>query len=371
MAGAKREDLQSDGWSRWYLVTESGLPRIKRYRRQGGAVKWQRYPASKYKTMSISEVETLLNQLNASFEVDRAAAESRYNFHHTYVNSTALERFERHVRKNSRIEDEHGPATVNLLNQHVFEFFIVQKNIPDPSRWHRVETEWGKWLQAKELSAGTIKRIVNTANRFAKFLVDKVYPTMDTPRKLEPVGRVVLSDMLKKSDDKSKYIKPETFDKICKWTAANRPDVLPNIILCYQFGLRISETQGLTKNKLLKNSLLIDEQGDYVLNGEIVRKTVKTDSRRVPYWKINAKETWKMIQQIEVMHPDTLIKRVNKCLKKFGHTSHDFRRTFITDALRNHHWKDVQKAVGHTDVRTTLGYDQDDRNLSDELADLE
>ena len=194
---------------------------------------------------------------------------------------------------------------------------------------------------------------------------------MDTPRKLEPIGRIVLADMGKSDESKTKFIKEETFQRICDWTRDHRPDVLPNMMLCYHLGLRISETQGLTRLKLRKDSVLVDEQGDHLEDGKIVRTSVKTDARRVPYWNLSAKEVWEYVQQIQPMHPDTLIKRVNACMAKFGHSSHDFRRTFITNSLRTKHWKDVQKAVGHTDVRTTMSYDQDDRNLDDDLADLD
>ena len=57
------------------------------------------------------------------------------------------------------------------------------------------------------------------------------------------------------------------------------------------------------------------------------------------------------------MHPDTLIQKINELLRAFGHSSHDFRRSFVTRSLSKYHWKEVKNAMGHEDIETTLGYD--------------
>lgn len=57
--------------------------------------------------------------------------------------------------------------------------------------------------------------------------------------------------------------------------------------------------------------------------------------------------------------------------KKIGaiYESHDFRRTFITKALRLYAPIDIQKAVGHASLSTTMGYAMDDRNHDSETFD--
>lgn len=80
----------------------------------------------------------------------------------------------------------------------------------------------------------------------------------------------------------SKYVILADYTKIIKLAEINCPEISPNIILSYNFSLRISETLGLTKSKFLKDSLLVDEQGDKIENGEIIRKATKTNERRVP-----------------------------------------------------------------------------------------
>lgn len=364
----------NEKWSRWYLVREQGAPKIKRSRQVNGKTTWQRYPAAKYKKLPGQEIEALVRRLNTTYEIERRLAEERYNFDHAYINKNSLELFETHLKKNA--EDRgHVGTTMTRLKVYVFDYFVNKCQLPDPSRWHLKEDSWGTWLLNKDLSPTVIRKIVATANRFTQFLVDRVYPEMQAARILEPVGANVLREMsaklVKEKSRKTKYIKEAVFNQILEKAAQEDPEILPNIKLCYSFGLRISETLGLSREKLLKESLLVDEQGDGVVNGKQTKRSTKSFSRRVPYWNMSAKEAWQLIQAIKPMHHNTLIKRVNWLLADFGHTSHDFRRTFITNSFRKAHWKDVMKAAGHRDVRTTFLYDQDDRGLSEELADLD
>jgi integrase len=374
MGVLKLSVVDSNSWSKWYLVRDGGKPKIRRYKRVDGKTVWDRYPSQNYAGFDNEQIESLMRRLNASFEIDRKAAVERYVFDHTYVNPISLAKFEAHLRKH--ITEEEGVLRVlQRLNDYVFEFFILQCKLPDPSRWHLKEDEWGEFLLSLDLSASTIRFIIATANRFNRFLVQKMYADMATPRKLDPIGPNLLNEISEKkaksSSHKTKLISDIVFGKIIETAKRKHPEVIPNIMLCKAFGFRISETLGLGKEKLLKDSVVVNEQGFRVLNGEIVRKTVKTFPRRVPYWNMTAKEAWGWVQQIQPMHPKTLMDKVNQCLAPYGHTSHDFRRTFITNSFRKAHWKDVMKAAGHVDVRTTMGYDQDDRNLSEELADLD
>ncbi|PWU20751.1 MAG: hypothetical protein C5B49_03775 [Bdellovibrio sp.] len=207
-----------------------------------------------------------------------------------------------------------------------------------------------------------------------------MYPEMTTPRKLEPFGRADYKAIDKqRGNERTKFIKPDVWDKILETVKNEKkgdPEIVPNLLLCYSFGFRINETLGLTKDKFFADFVLVDEQGGNVVdNGgdrELTRVEVKTTERQVPYWNMTAKEAWALVKQIKVMHPHTLTKRVNEVLGGFGHKSHDLRRTFITNAFRSgKHWKDVQRAAGHKDVRTTMAYDQDDRGFRHKKADLD
>lgn len=362
-------------WSRWYLVQEGGHPSIKRSRKLNGKTTWNRYPAKHYKHMNPEELTALLRRLNATFETEKKLAEERYNFDHAYVNIKSLTAFEKYLKKQTTV-DASVDHPMSMLQRYSLEYFIIKQGIPDPAKWHLKEDDWGEWLLEHDLSVSLLKRIVSTTNRFTKFLNQKIYPEMPNARKLEPIGRAKYAEInyhrkKKGDDDESKYIPPETYKKIVKAFEEEAPEVLPNVKLCKAFGLRISESLGFDKQKFLKDAVLVDEQGKGVKGGQIVRKKVKTNERRVPYWNMTAIDAWALVKQIVPMHPNTLTKKVNKVLAKFGHSSHDFRRTFITEAHRSHHWKDVQRAAGHTTHQMTMKYDQDDRNLSPLLADLD
>jgi integrase len=69
------------------------------------------------------------------------------------------------------------------------------------------------------------------------------------------------------------------------------------------------------------------------------------------------------------MHPDTFYEKWCTYISSLNlsYDLHDLRRTFITKALRLHHPRDVQMAVGHVSLTTTMGYAQDDRDTSDEV----
>lgn len=50
----------------------------------------------------------------------------------------------------------------------------------------------------------------------------------------------------------------------------------------------------------------------------------------------------------------------------FKFTFHDLRRSFIANAARVHHIRDVQLAAGHKELNTTMIYLRDDRELDNE-----
>ena len=367
-------------YSQWYLLSEKGFEHgaIKRYIKLGGKTKWERYPLKNYKSLTKAETLALIRRLNATHQARREEAEARYVFNHAYINTRSLDKFEAFL--STRANDSgHVSNTMNMLRLYCFEFFIVEKKLPDPNLWYKEEAAWGNWLLRKKLSVSTLKRVVSLANALMTFLARRVYPEMPNPRELEPIGRNKLKKrkLSEPEHKREKYISAQKWEEILSWFKVNQPSLVPNIILCKVFGLRINEVYGLTRGKLFKQHLLVDEQGDLVTGNiastkKVTRRPVKTlDVRKVPYWNITAREAWEHIQALEPMSPFTADRKINKGLSLFGHKSHDLRRTFITDMRRLHDLKDVQLTAGHKDPKTTLGYDQDDRELSNQLADLD
>jgi integrase len=364
-------------WSKWYLLNDRSNANgfvIKRYRKKpNGKTAWESLPRGEYKNLDASGVEALLRRKNASLEIERLEAESRYNFDHAYINVRAKERFAAYIQ--SRANDQnHVTTMLGYLDQHVFQFFVLIKKQPDPRTWHKYEQDWGAWLVSKQkLSASTIKQVVQVCNRFTKFLSTRIYPEKLAVVALEPLGRKKLVAMKESSEEhhRYKFISHKRFEEICQALALQNCQVLPAIILAYHFGLRISETYGLDQKSFYAEHLLVSRQLKSFTDSKIRLGPLKTlDHRKVPYWFMTPQRAYQKVKALKPMGPYTLNKAVNEALEPFGHMSHDLRRSFITRALRLYHHRDVQMAVGHRDIRTTLFYAQDDRSFANKQLSL-
>jgi integrase len=361
----------SETWSKWYKVQSSVGVMIRRYKRVNGKTLWQRLPAKQYKNKSEQELDSLLNQLNASHATTQRLRDEHFNYKLAYINEKSINKFEEFLltQANSR---HHVQALLSYLDTYGFKYFIQTKQINDPAQWYLAESNWGQWLIAQGLAANTIKQIVAVVNRYLEFIQRKVYTDMPAVRRLEPIGRNKLKRMQLDTGKKTAFITDATWQKIVDWFKRNDPEALPNVLLAEAYGLRLAESQGLDKTKFFHAYLLVNEQGERILHGSIKRAPIKTnDERKVPHWNVDARKAWEWVKQVKPMHPDTLNRRVNAGFAVFGHGSHDMRRRFITKALRQHSPRDVQAAAGHKNIVTTMQYAQDDRELQDKMMDLE
>lgn len=361
-------------WSQWYLLNDKSRPNgivIKRYSKKNGRTLWQNYPAREYTSLQRTELELFLKRINVTHELERKAAEARYDFDHAFINKHSKERYEEYL--GSRADDQnHIRTLINYLESYTLEFFVILKKVPDPEFWQKYEHDWGLWLaNDKKLSASTIKQIAQNANRFLKFISTRLYPKMQCGY-LEPLGKTKLKKLKARqpSAQRYKYVSEELFEKILKENKES--SLLPAIKLAYLFGLRLSEVYGLSDKKFFGDSVLISQQGIGCTDGKMRLGLTKTsDTRKVPYWYISPQNAFKLVKVVEPMHPDTLNKKVNDLLGKYGRQSHDLRRSFITRSLRKQNHRDVQLAAGHKDLRTTLVYAQDDRELSTKQLSLD
>jgi integrase len=361
-------------YSRWYKIpdkkSKSGFA-LRRYHKVDGKTLWERYPAKLYRNLSEPEIDSLLNKLNATHYATIARRDEMFNYKLAYINQSAVVKFEEFLMSQANSK-HHVGALLNYLNTYGFQYFINLKQINDPAQWYLAESNWGQWLIAQGLAANTIKQIVAVVNRFLEFIQRKVYTDMPAVRKLAPIGRNKLKRMQLDASKKTAFITDATWQKIVDWFKRHDPDVLPNVLLAEAYGLRLAESQGLDKTKFFHAYLLVNEQGERILNGSIKRAPIKTnDERKVPHWNVDARKAWEWVKQVKPMHPDTLNRRVNAGFAVFGHGSHDMRRRFITKALRQHSPRDVQAAAGHKNIVTTMQYAQDDRELQDKMLDLE
>jgi integrase len=90
------------------------------------------------------------------------------------------------------------------------------------------------------------------------------------------------------------------------------------------------------------------------------------DTRQSEYWNIGPATTYKLIKEMKLFNPDSLTSMFDKEMKRlwFAFQFHDLRRSFITNALRRKHYRDVQLTVGHKQIKTTERYAQDDRDFN-------
>jgi len=131
------------------------------------------------------------------------------------------------------------------------------------------------------------------------------------------------------------------------------------------FGLRCGEVLGLKLDDVYEDALNIERQLNK-LEPIIHYSPLKNKEKRiVPYWYSTPDEVYSLIQALLPIHPDTLSKAFKSEMVrlKLPYQFHDIRRTWITNSLRQHHYRDVQLAAGHADLKTTQRYAQDDRAL--------
>jgi integrase len=352
-------------WSKWYLIESDGQPVIRRYTKRDGKVKWERYPKDKYRNITRSELENFMRRINITAALKRAEAEERYNFDHSFVTKEKLNEFEA-MLLNRANNQAHITRTLTYLKKHVLHYFILEKKLPHPNFWIKHEEEWGRYLMKKKLSANTLKQIVQAANRLLLFLRRKNSEEIQAIR-LEPFSSKKLQHMkaVSKFAVRRKLISDEDVQVMINNC---RPELKSYILLAYKFGLRRAEILGLSPDHVLKGALSVTRQvvdvNPIIKYGPLKSKQV----RKVPYWQSSPKEAYELIKDLAVIHPSTLSDMFSALMAelKMPFQLHDFRRTFITKALRANHWRDVQLAAGHYDIKTTIGYAQDDRTIDDE-----
>lgn len=349
-------------WYKWTLFNDksNGL-RIRRYRKVGSKVKWENYPKEKCEGYDKAQLESLVRRLNASRAIEEVEAAKRYEFDTAYINKRTLEQFESHLKLRADSE-RHVGDLLSALKTHTLNFFINKQKIPDPNKWLQYETGFGSYLVKTGASVSHLKRIMQVTNRFLKFL-HRSNPMEISLVVLDPLSGIKLRGIAASSAGsiREKYI-PEAH---CKAILKVDKAILPAVLLGLNFGLRISEVLGLEVRDVFEDCLDIKRQ---LLNITPVRRTgpLKNRSdRSCPFWFASPQQAYEWIDGLPVMHPTTLSRafKVEMLRLKLPYQFHDLRRTFITNALRVQNPRDVQLAVGHSDLRTTMQYAQDDRQL--------
>lgn len=340
--------------SKWSLFKENGKSVIRRW--ENG--KYLRLPLKQYQHIrdNDEELKAFVIRLNARFICVEAVT-----FKHAFISPALVDEY-RELLEAQIPTKKNALCQHNYLIKYFLNYFIGELNLADPRQWYAVhKTKWANYLLKEDLSVSTIRKIVQEANRFMEWLGDK-RPGEATAIRFKPLSRAKMTSMTAKvkMDESIRYIRPEEWVKI--------EDKIPENIkaaacLCYYFGLRRSEALGLEPRDVRKEHLRIERQ-KLKLNEPSVLKGRK--NRKTPYWfGITPKKTYELISKVVPMSPDTLGDEWGKFCKKF--TLHDLRHTFITRAMSEHKPREVQLAVGHENIATTMRYSHDHRDLGDDL----
>lgn len=345
---------------RWCLLKDSGVFVIRRW----NCGKYERMPVSKYRHIRNDEalLAEFVLRLNAPLDVKEAV-----NFRHAFINDALLEDYKEWLLARFPTRQTDARCEFHYLKKHFLDYFIAKLDIKDPSKWESVaETKWAKYLLSPDVPRGTTtkKHIILAANRFLRWL-HKRRPTEVPAMHLRPLTSAVFKewDQQRKID---KTYKVRTFITDAHWAAIckNLPATLaPFVYLSAYYGLRRSETLGLTNGAVRKGHLAVEKQ---LLaapeGGEPQFKPLKgRDNREVPHWFATAAQAYEWVVQVQEhrVHPRTLTERWINYMERLGklpYDFHDLRHTFATNAMIKYPPREVQLACGHKNIETTMRY---------------
>ena len=357
---------KQNGTERWVIWRTVRLPDQTR--------KLERLPVEVFKSIRDNETELkkLVIRLNESVKKEDRAREI-IEIRHAYIDQALLDDYLDYLT--TQIPSK-GKATTlyHYTVTYFLDFFINELKLNDPLEWHQVhKTKWAKFLTSKDVpgAADTKKKIVAGANRFISWLHDR-RPKEVPPLEFKPLTKAKYKEIeaqrkLKGEITDRKIIKDVDLDRILKEAGL----LTPLIRLGEKYGLRRSEIMGLTPKDVRKGYLSVERQLIAFTDGQPVYGPLKgRDIRQVPHWFCTPAEGYNLISQgvTILMHPDTFTDRWNELMNRLhlDYDIHDLRHTFITKAIRVHKARDVQLAVGHKNIETTMQYAHDDRELEDE-----
>ncbi len=363
--------LDTDNVGRWIICNEKEGPRIKRTIRTAQKVSFQRLPILMYKSLNFKQLENLVSTLNYDKDTDLRNA---FISHSTYLPDEYLKGFY------NQLENEiPTPAVVKHNYSHLRKYFLnffLEKS-PDPKKWKDdFELDWSNYLLSTKLSPRSLRNIIHISNRFMKYLNRKDASAFKVI-KFEPITRAMFrkysSDWVENEKKKFRQFVPESLYK--KMLSRMPNELRPVFILCYQFGLRRSESLGLygSKSAVRKDYLRVERQLRRYTNteGPIYDRTKNRTGRKVPYWYSSPQEAYGLINSIVPLDPhkySKLFTAFNEA-EGFTITLHDLRHTFITNAVNNKEYgiNDVRLAVGHSDLSITSKYLKDSRDFDESV----
>lgn len=321
--------------------------------------------------------------------------------------SELSQKFEAYMKARSA-NPKHALRCRRMVEMHFLNYFYHERKpaLYDYIEWTslKVQGEYIEYLlnkkvdstrmgKSNKLSAKTIKAIIQYSNHFLRFihiesdgnipLLKMTFPSI-TQARLDDHERKRKKALPNKLPPSEQYIDETTFKKIYKAAPENLKSA---IWIAYKYGLRRSEVLAIELVNLKKSHLKVEHQ---LVGLEIERNADKTraaivdkqfgplknrddEGRKVPHWFAAPEEAYKHIQKLHVCSPSGLSEAWSELMKelKMSFTFHNLRNAFCSNALRDMNKLgisavDVQLALGHSDLRTTMIYLRDFRELSED-----
>lgn len=388
------EQSEKIKWSKWYLIPEKTDDDtqyiIRRYRVLDGCIKWQRYPRKEIKGLSATEIKAFVTRLNGEREEALKRAKAAYDIKHIFITPEILSEWERSI-SDSQTDQGRANSIIMIVQRYFLHFWIHKMNLSDPMFWYEQQNLWGyallnvrpKELSKNEwenirifeegfsLSAKTIRDYIMFANRFIAFIHNKS-PRLFPLLKFAPISKAVLkkhdADRSLDKDQRGigKYVHQKDWLLICDGDV-NRgikpisADLLPFVKLGYYLGLRSSETLGVKLDDIKDGYFHLRRQLESIPEGRPKYGPPKNrQGRKIYYWGTTNDNIYRIIKDIpRLMHPDTLVHKLAAEMRrlKLDYSMHDFRRTWITNALQaGQPLVRVRDAAGHEEISTTNRY---------------
>ncbi len=393
--------------SRWFLSKDNSASAsyrtqdgqgwaIRRYERINGKTRWERLPRKLYdNTIRFErELSVLVEHLNKEHMTELERAREAYQIKHKFITQVILDEYAAHVSEKGT-SDVASRGIVNRTTENFLHFFVNKLKLNDPLDWFANQALWGaaltnkkpanitaeKWESIRLLpegekwSAKTIRDLVMFSNRFYKWLHNR-HPKLFPLLVFEPLTRAQLKlydgnrTLDKREEPLGKFIPEKDWAVIAQKID---PELFPFLWLAYHFGLRRAETLAIRPTDIKTGYLHLARQ--------LISMSPERDpqfgplksrhTRKVFYWFTTPAETFEVVSMIETrMHPATLSKAASAAIKKLGfdYKMHDFRRTFITRALRaGRSIAEVRDCAGHSSIETTNRYVMRDEEFDSDV----
>lgn len=347
---------------RWYVTVENGLLVVR------GGKGNRRLPIKQYAAYrhDREQLDALVLRLNAPRDL-----REKVTFKHAFINDALLSEYKDFLKGKIPTESSAVTEYAYLVN-YALTFFVTGLGLINPADWFVVsETKWAAYLIKNDRirSAKAKRDTVNALNRFIKWMHRKrpnevplvVFDPISRAKYAELEARRSMADEIRKP----RLVLENDLKDILKAADGALKDII-QLLACY--GLRRNEALGLRLQDVKTGHLSIERQ--LVKLGKIGPPKGR-ESRKTPHWFASAPKAYAWITGVEAspMHPRTLSAKWDELMTVLDlpYHLHDLRHTFITKAVRKYAPRDVQLAVGHKDLRITMKYLRDDRELEDEV----